>query len=385
MFHGYPRSDGSAGIRNTVGVIALMDNVNGIARKIAGNVRGTELVTDLFGRKLIGLNHEMRLKAIHGMATNPNLGGVILVTLHGVSAETFAEPIAAAGKDVECVVYQDIGGTLRTIEQGTLIAAKMAKKVSGVQRSEQPLSKLVMGVECGGSDFSSGIAGNPALGHAADLLMEAGGSVVLSETAEIMGAEHLMAERAVDDKASSDIIDAIAEMEELARRAGVPDIRRGNPSADNIKGGLTTLAEKSLGAVKKGGSKPLQGVVGYCDPVIPDPPGFYFMSTPSPACESMTGLAAGGAQIIGFNTGLGQPSAHPFVPTVKISGNPATAGNAPDDLDISVSGILTGEISIEEGGRRIYEEILAVANGKATYTELFGTGQSTIGIAGASF
>ena len=380
MFHGYPRSDGTAGIRNTVGVIALMDNVNGIARKIAGNVRGTELVTDLFGRKLIGLNHEMRLKAIHGMATNPNLGGVILVTLHGVSAETFAEPIAAAGKDVECVVYQDIGGTLRTIEQGTLIAAKMAKKVSGVQRSEQPLSRLVMGVECGGSDFSSGIAGNPALGHAADLLMEAGGSVVLSETAEIMGAEHLMAERAVDDKAASGIVDAIAEMEELARRAGVPDIRRGNPSADNIKGGLTTLAEKSLGAVKKGGSKPLQGVVGY-----PDPPGFYFMSTPSPACESMTGLAAGGAQIIGFNTGLGQPSAHPFVPTVKISGNPATAGNAPDDLDVSVSGILTGEISIEEGGRRIYEEILAVANGKATYTELFGTGQSTIGIAGASF
>ena len=327
----------------------------------------------------------MRLKAIHGMATNPNLGGVILVTLHGVSAETFAEPIAAAGKDVECVVYQDIGGTLRTIEQGTLIAAKMAKKVSGVQRSEQPLSRLVMGVECGGSDFSSGIAGNPALGHAADLLMEAGGSVVLSETAEIMGAEHLMAERAVDDKAASGIVDAIAEMEELARRAGVPDIRRGNPSADNIKGGLTTLAEKSLGAVKKGGSKSLQGVVGYCDPVIPDPPGFYFMSTPSPACESMTGLAAGGAQIIGFNTGLGQPSAHPFVPTVKISGNPATAGNAPDDLDVSVSGILTGEISIEEGGRYIYEEILAVANGKATYTELFGTGQSTIGIAGASF
>lgn len=385
MFYGFPRSNGSVGVRNTIGIISLMDNVNGIARRIAENVRGTELVTDLFGRKLIGLNHEMRLKAIYGMATNPNIGGVILVTLHGVSAETFAEPIAAAGKDVETVIYQDIGGTLRTIERGSLIAANMVKKVSCVQRREQPLSSLIMGVECGGSDFSSGIAGNPALGHAADLLMEAGGSVVLSETAEIMGAEHLMAERAVNNKVAKEIIKAINEMEELAQQAGVPDIRRGNPSADNIKGGLTTLAEKSLGAVKKAGSKPLQGVIGYCEPINPDPPGFYFMSTPSPACESMTGLAAGGAQIIGFNTGLGQPSAHPFVPTIKISGNPATAENRPDDLDVSVSDILTGEISIEEGGQRIYEEILAVANGKATFTELYGTGQSTISIAGASF
>jgi altronate dehydratase large subunit len=385
MFYGFPRSNGSAGIRNTVGIISLMDNVNGIARRIAENVCGTELVTDLFGRKLIGLNHEMRLKAIHGMAMNPNIGGVILVTLHDVSAETFAGPIAAAGKDVETVVYQDIGGTLRTIERGTYIAAKMAKKVSGVQRREQPLSSLIMGVECGGSDFSSGIAGNPALGHAADLLMEAGGSVVLSETAEIMGAEHRMAGRAVNNKVATDIINAVNEMEELARQAGVPDIRRGNPSADNINGGLTTLAEKSLGAVRKGGSKPLQGVFGYCEPINPNPPGFYFMSTPSPACESMTGLAAGGAQIIGFNTGLGQPSAHPFVPTIKISGNPATAENGPDDLDVSVSDILTGEISIEEGGQRIYDEIIAVANGKVTFTELFGTGQSTISIAGASF
>lgn len=385
MFFGFPRNNGSVGVRNRVGIISLMDNSNGLAQKIAENVRGTDLVTDLFGRKMIGRNHEMRLKAIHGMAMNPNLAGVVLVTLHRASADAFAEPIAAQGKDVACVAFQDVGSTLRSIESGVLAAAGMVKKYSSMRRSEQPLSKLVFGVECGGSDFSSGLSGNPALGHAADLLLDAGGSVVLSETAEIMGAEHLLAERAVNKDVAAKIMRAIADMEEMSRMGGVDDIRKTNPSADNIKGGLTTLAEKALGAVKKAGTKPLQGVVDYCDPVIPDPPGFYFMSTPAPACESMTGLAAGGCQIIGFNTGLGQPSSHPIAPTIKISGNPVTASRAFDDLDVDVSKIMTGEMSIEEGGQRIYEELLAVANGRRTFTELLGTGQSTIGVAGASF
>lgn len=385
MFFGYPRSNGSVGVRNRIGIISLMDNCNGIARKITENVRGTDLVTDLFGRKMIGRNHEMRLKAIHGMAMNPNLAGIVLVSLHNTSTEAFAEPIAAAGKDVECVAFQDVGSTWRAVEKGIVAAAKMVRKHSSTQRSEQPLSKLIFGVECGGSDFSSGISGNPALGHAADLLMDAGGSVVLSETAEIMGAEHLLAERSVNKDVAAKIVQAIADMEEMSRMGGVEDIRKTNPSADNIKGGLTTLAEKALGAVKKAGTKPLQGVVDYCEPVIPEPPGFYFMSTPAPACESMTGLAAGGSQIIGFNTGLGQPSSHPFSPTIKITGNPLAASRGFDDLDVDVSEIMSGDMTIEEGGQLIYDELLRVANGQYTYTELYGTGQSTIGVAGASF
>lgn len=385
MFFGYPRDNGSAGVRNHVAVCSLMDSCNGLARKIAENVRGTVLVTDLFGRKMIGLNHDMRVKAFQGMAMNPNLGGIVLVTLHGTSARTFAEPIAAAGKEVEAVAYQDHGSTLRCIEAGILHAAKLVKKCSDAQRSEQPLSRLVVGLECGGSDFTSGISGNPALGVAADMLLDAGGSVVLSETAEIMGAEHLLAERAVTKEAAAKIVQAVADMEEMARVAGVPDIRRSNPAADNIKGGLTTLAEKALGAVKKAGTGPLQGVVEYCDPVVPDPPGFYFMSTPAPACESMTGLAAGGCQIIAFNTGTGQPSSHPIAPTIKFSGNALTAERGVDDLDLEVSGILRGEESIEQAGRRIYDEVLAVANGRYTYTELYDTAQSTISIQGASF
>ncbi len=385
MFFGYPRSNGSVGVRNRIGIISLMDNCNGLAQKINQNVRGTDLVTDLFGRKLIGRNHEMRLKAIHGMAMNPNLAGVVLISLHSTSTDTFAGPIADAGKDVECVAFQDECSTWRAVEKGIVAAAKLVRKHSATQRSEQPLSKLIFGVECGGSDFSSGISGNPALGHAADLLMDAGGSVVLSETAEIMGAEHLLAERSVNKDVAAKIVQAIADMEEMSRMGGVEDIRKTNPSADNIKGGLTTLAEKALGAVKKAGTKPLQGVVDYCEPVIPEPPGFYFMSTPAPACESMTGLAAGGAQIIGFNTGLGQPSSHPFSPTIKITGNPHAAARGFDDLDVDVSEIMSGTMTIEEGGQLIYDELLRVANGQYTYTELYETGQSTIGVAGASF
>lgn len=384
-FFGYERPNGSAGVRNRVGIISLMDNANGLALKMHQNVRETDLVTDLFGRKMIGRNHEMRLRAIHGMAMNPNICAVVLVSLHKPSTDAFAGPIADAGKDVECIPFQEYGSTFRCIEAGTVAAAKLVRKYSTQQRVEQPLSKLVLGSECGGSDFSSGLSGNPALGHAADMLMDAGGSVVLSETAEIMGAEHLLAERSVNQGVAVDIVQAIADMEEMSRMGGVEDIRKTNPSADNINGGLTTLAEKALGAVKKAGTKPLQGVVDYCAPVVPDPPGFYFMTTPAPACESMTGLAAGGCQILGFNTGLGQPSSHPFTPTIKVSGNPLTAERGFDDLDVDVSDIMRGQMSIEEGGVKIYEELMAVANGRRTFTELFDTGQSTIGVAGASF
>ena len=385
FFFGFERDDGSAGVRNRVGIISLMDNSNGLALKIHNNVRETDLVTDLFGRKMIGRNHEMRMKAIHGMAMNPNICAVVLVSLHKPSTDAFAGPIAAAGKDVECIAFQEYGSTFRTIEAGTVAAAKLVRKHSTQHRVELPLSKLIFGSECGGADFSSGLSGNPALGHAADMLMDAGGTVVLSETAEIMGAEHLLAERSVNQSVAAAIVQSIADMEEMSRMGGVEDIRKTNPSADNINGGLTTLAEKALGAVKKAGTKTLQGVVDYCEPIVPTPPGFYFMSTPAPACESMTGFAAGGCQIIGFNTGLGQPSSHPFTPTIKVSGNPLTAERGFDDLDVDVSDIMRGQMSIEEGGEKIFNELISVANGRRTFTELFDTGQSTIGVAGASF
>ncbi len=382
-FLGFKRKDGSVGIRNYVGVISAMDNVNPVSRKIADNVHGTTLISDLFGRKQAGINHEIRFRTLSGLGKNPNIGSVVIISLHKASAMSLAESISTSGKDVEYIAFQEVGSTLKCIEQGVRIAAKMVKKLSEEKRNLHPLSDLAIGVECGGSDFSSGISGNPAVGNAADRLLNEGGTVVLSETPEIIGAEHILAKRAVNRNVAGNLMKCVKQMKALAKRAGFSDIRASNPSADNIKGGLTTLAEKSLGAVLKAGSKPLQGVLEYGEQP-PSIPGFYFMHTPAPACESMTGLAAGGLQIIVFNTGIGNPIANPVTPTIKLTGNPFTSKKISDDLDLDVSDIITNALSIEKAGERVFDEILKVANGKMTFSEILGITQSTISVAGPS-
>ena len=259
----------------------------------------------------------------------------------------------------------------------------MVKECSTEKPDWHPLSELVMGVECGGSDFSSGISGNPAVGNASDRLLHEGGTVILSETPEIIGAEHVLAKRSVNQDVANNIVKCVKEMEARAKTAGFSDIRASNPAADNVKGGLTTLAEKSLGAILKAGNAPLQGVLRYGESP-PGVPGFYFMDTPAPACESMTALAAGGAQLIVFNTGLGNPIANPVSPTIKLTGNPFTFVKNSDDLDIDVSDIITNGLPIEKAGERVLGEILRVANGKMTFSEILGITQSTLSVLGPS-
>jgi altronate dehydratase large subunit len=170
-------------------------------------------------------------------------------------------------------------------------------------------------------------------------------------------------------------------MEKLGKETGFEDIRASNPSADNKKGGLSTLAEKSLGAVLKGGSKPLRGVLDFAEEPH-DGPGFYFMTTPAPACESLTGLAAGGVQLVVFNTGLGNPIANPVTPTVKVTGNPFTYEKNADDFDVGVTDIISKGMSVEEGGEKIFAEMIEVASGKMTFSEILGITQSTIRVLG---
>lgn len=382
-FTGFPRGDGSVGIRNYVAVISAIDSLNPIAAKIVDLVKGTVLVTDLFGRKLAGVNHPVRIRSLAGMAQNPNVGAVIVVSLHVPSARAVAEPISATGKEVEIVAFQELGSTLKTIEQGVRIAVQMVKKCSAQRREPVPLSSLILGVECGGSDFSSGISGNPAIGNAADRLLDRGGTVILSETPEIIGAEHILARRAVSREVGEKLLQCVRDIEALAKATGFEDVRASNPSADNKKGGLTTLAEKSLGAVLKGGSKPLQGVLDYGEKPG-SPHGFYFMTTPAPACESLTGLAAGGAQLVVFNTGLGNPIANPVTPTIKVTGNPFTYAKSADDIDVSVTDIISKGMSVEAGGEMIFAEMLDVACGKKTFSEIMGITQSTIRVFGPS-
>lgn len=382
--YGYERSNGTVGIRNYVVVMSVMDSMNPIAARIAEMVSGTVLITDLFGRRMVGTNYHTRQKALLGLGTNPNVAAVLLLGLHEPAVLNLLEPLAAMGMDVEGIAYQKEAGTASAIASGIRIATQLVRKHSTNRPQRFPLSVLRMGVECGGSDYSSGIAGNPALGIASNMLMDAGGSVVLSETAEIMGAEHILARDAATPEGGQKIYQAVRDIEEMARLGGVPDIRKTNPSADNIRGGISTLAEKALGAVKKAGNRPLQDVLDYCDRLPLNASGFYFMNTASPACESMTGLAAGGVQLITFNTGLGQPSANPVTPTIKMSGNPRTVRRGAEDLDVEVSAVLTGKESLEEAGERVFREIVAVAQGKLTISEVMRTGQSCISVCGAS-
>jgi altronate dehydratase large subunit len=384
-FFGYLRENNTVGIRNYVGVISDMDNVNPIAKDIADHVQGTILITDLFGRKQMGINYELRFKTMAGLGRNPNLAAAIVVGLHKPSAVALADAISKSGKEVECVIYQEIGSTLKCMEQGVRAAVKLVKKCSATKGNVFPFSELKIGVECGGSDFSSGIAGNSAIGVASDKLMDAGGTVVLSETAEVMGAEHILAKRAVNQNIADKLYAAVDEINRLADIAGVPDIRKSNPSVDNQNGGITTLAEKSLGSIQKAGSKPLKDVLDYGDPIPVDSSGFYFMNAPGPACESMTAMAAGGVQMIVFNTGVGNPAAHPVTPTIKITGNPYTTEKSTDDLDVDVSHIISDGMSVEEAGKKIFDEMMAVANGKMTVSEILKTTQSAISIIGASF
>lgn len=382
-FWGFERKNGSPGVRNYVGVISAMDNMNPIARKIVQSVHGSLLISDLFGRKQAGVNHEIKFRTLTGLGKNPNIGRVLVVSLHKPSAISLAEAISSSRKEAEFIAYQEIGSSIRSIEQGSRIVAKMVKKCSEERRTAQPISKLSVGVECGGSDFSSGISGNPTIGNVADRLLDAGGKVVMSETPEVVGAEQILARRAISPTVANKLLACVRRVENHAKMAGYNDIRQSNPSADNMKGGLTTLAEKSIGAILKGGSKPLRDVLEFGEQ-LPSIPGFYFMDTPAPACESLTGMASGGVQIILFNTGIGNPIGNPVAPTIKITGNPFISEECTDDIDVNVSEVMRGGMSLEEAGETLFEEVIKVANGKKTYSEILGIIESTIHVMGPS-
>lgn len=368
-FLGYRRPDGSVGIRNHVAIISAMDNVNGVVKKIASQVKGVLPLTILYGRGQFGADNDLTVNTLIGMGKNPNIAAVLVVSLEKVSAKKIADGIAQSKKPVQYLAVQDAGGSTEAVYQGTKIAMDMMIKASEQQREEFPLSKLILGVECGGSDTTSGIASNPVVGYVADQIVDAGGVVFLSETSEFMGAEHVLAERARTPEVARKIYAAVKRIEDDAKSRGV-DIRGANPVPDNIAGGLTTIEEKSLGAIMKGGTATIQDILEYGQ--SPWGKGLFLMDTPAPACESMTGLAAGGTQIILFSTGKGNIMGNPIAPTIKVSGNPKTVNVMTANIDVDVTGITAGEESLAEAGERLLEELIKVCSGKKTKAEVLG-------------
>jgi altronate dehydratase large subunit len=306
-----------------------------------------------------------------GLGRNPNLASVLLISLgcESTSLEDVAKMISETGKRVETIVIQEVGGAAKSIAEGMLLAQDMVQQASKLERVSCPVSDLILGLKCGSSDTTSGLAPNPALGVASDLIIEEGGTSVLGEVTEFIGAEHLLAQHARNEEIGQKILDLVQKMENRAKSVGA-DIRGGQPTGGNIKGGLTTIEEKSLGAIAKAGNAPIQEVYDYG--IAPQVKGLVVMDSPGREPEILTGLASSGCNVIAFATGRGAPQGFPFVPVIKITGNRVTWDKLRDHMDVNVSSIIEGVETLPNAGRRIFQEILEVASGKLTKAEISG-------------
>ena len=370
-FNGYRRSNGIVGTRNYVGILSTVVCANEVVDAISRQVQGTASFMHQQGCCQTPVDIKRVNETLIGLGSNPNLASVLLVSLGCESTDLndVAKAISKTGKRVETVVIQDVGGAARSIAEGVLLAQDMVQEASKMERVPCPVSELVLGLKCGSSDTTSGLAPNPALGITSDLLVEAGGTSILGEVTEFIGAEHLLAQHAKDPQIGQEIIGLVQRMEDRAKSVGA-DIRGGQPTGGNIKGGLTTIEEKSLGAIAKAGNAPIQAVYEYG--VVPRVKGLVVMDSPGREPEILTGLAAAGCNVIAFTTGRGAPQGFPFVPVVKITGNRVTWDKLRDHMDVDVSAVMEGKESLPEAGKRIFQEMLEVSSGKLTKAEISG-------------
>jgi altronate dehydratase large subunit len=295
---------------------------------------------------------------------------VLVVSLgcESISADKIVEGIAESGKPVSEVVIQKIGGSSAAVEEGSQLARKMVAEAAKQGKEQFADSELVLGVKCGASDTTSGLAANPATGAACDLLVDNGGTCIFGETTEFIGAEHILARRAVNLQVADKIIEIVRRVEDRANRMGF-DMRGGQPTSGNIAGGLSTIEEKSLGAIVKAGSRPIQGVYEYGE--RPQGKGTLIIDTPGREPEFLTALAAAGAQVIVFTTGLGAPQGFPFIPVIKITANPLTFEKLHrDHIDYFIDLTSSLESGFSQAGHDLYEEIINVASGKQTKSEI---------------
>ena len=381
-FWGYYRPDGSVGVRNHVLILPATRNVNYICHRIALAVPGvtTFYTTGEYGRT--GGDRKRLARFLTGIARNPNVANVLLIGMpHGYGYPEFqtdalAAEIARSGKRLEILNVDRCGGLEGTVVQGIRLARELVREATAMRREAAPLSKLTIGMKCGDSDATSGLAGNPALGRAVDRLIGAGGTALFSETLELIGAEQTLVQRAKTPEVAQRLLRLIADWEARAASIG-EDIRTINPIPENIAAGITTLEEKSLGAVEKTGTRELSGVLDYCE--RPGAPGLWLMDAWMSSYSLLPSFAAAGAQIVLYQLGGNElpPEDAPLsavdpglvAPLLTISGNPRTAKAAGDYLDVSTGGVLLGTETLDAAGEHILEEIVRAANGRATRGE----------------
>lgn len=373
-FMGYRRPDGRVGTRNYIAIIPSVFCANKTVESIARQVKGAVAIKHPVGCGQIGYDFELTARTLIAMGNHPNVAAVLVV---GLGCERFKptelyEGIKKSGKPVEMLVIQDEGGTSSTIEKGVRIAMEFAKKELSQQPVECDLSELTVAVKCGGTDATSGLAANPTVGSMADLIVENGGSVILSELNELLGTEDMLASRAVNEEVSKKVYNAIYGIEEKMRNKIDTrfDGRNELISPGNYDGGVSNIVEKALGGVYKGGTSPVVDVIEYSIPPAVDSKGLFLMNYESHDGEVVTGMIGAGAQVVVFTSGRGNPTGFPFVPVIKVTGNDIMYNKMKQNFDYNASGLITGENTLDEEGQNLFELLLRVANGEQTTAEI---------------
>lgn len=371
-FLGYRRPDGRVGVRNKIFILPASVCASDTTRIIASQIEGAVTFNNQNGCSQVAGDQQLTMDVMAGMAANPNVYGIIVVSLgcENCQMDLVVDAIRErTNKPMETFIIQENGGTITTIERAVRAGRKMAQEASKLQREEFPISELIVGTECGGSDPTSGLASNVLIGELSDRLVALGSTSILSETTEFIGAEHILAARAKTPEIKERIYEIIHRYEKALQLVG-EEVRDGNPSPGNIAGGITTLEEKSLGCIHKGGHTEVTAVYDYGKQV--EEKGLVVMDTPGNDPSSVAGMVAGGAQVIVFSTGRGTPTGNPISPVIKITGNKITFANMSDNIDIDASPVIYGPQTLKELGEEFLQEVIEVANGKQTKAETLG-------------
>ncbi|MEL7565215.1 MAG: UxaA family hydrolase [Dehalobacterium sp.] len=370
-FEGFIRPNGAAGARNYLLVLSGTVYANSVVERTANSLYGAIPITHHLGRCQTKSDLKMTYDVLCSMAEHPNVGGVVIVDHFRedmCNVDEMAERVAKTGKMVETVNIRNTHGAINAVADATRKGMNIMRELSKMKRETVDLSQFLFGLNCGTSDTTSGLSSNVALGHCSDRVIREGGRSILAEFPELMGAEEWLASKAVNEEVAKKIYSSIDSYEKRILSTG-EDIRGSQPTGDNIAGGISTIEEKSLGGAKKSGSATIQDVIYYGE-VPGKTPGVYMMYTPGHGSESITGIAAAGAQVLVFSTGGGHTISHPIMPTIKVTGNATSYELMQDTVDLDLSGILKGEITAEQAGDMIYHEVLEVLSGKMTKTEI---------------
>ena len=373
-FQGYLRPDGKIGIRNHILILPTVACANETCRIIAETLPEAVSLVNQNGCGEVEVNRKITQTVLSGLAANPNVFGTLMI---GLGCELnqigdMSEIISSkTNKPLKSLLIQEEGGTLNTINKGLRLAQDFIREASSCQREPFDISHLTVGIECGGSDSTSGLVANPVAGRLSDLLIDLGGTAMFSETTEIIGAEHLLAERAANPQVRRKIFE-IVERRENQLQSVNEDVRSGQPSPGNKEGGLSTIEEKSLGCIHKGGTSPVMEIVEYAQ--NPKSKGLVIMDTPGYDVLSVTAKVAGGCQLIIFTTGRGNPIGNPIAPVLKVTANKDTYDKMKDNTDLYFGEVLEGKRSINEVGNDLLEEVIRIANGKRPKAEVYGFG-----------